>query len=141
MREFDLVSINWDTVRLLQAGQFKQETVYHEELLRWALQRSGIFGVIRMEEDSVSLPTPEGDRMFSVKVRGCSGVAAMGSIVEIPEEREAAIQGLVEAHGATVPLYVGVARTERAIEPSLRSAKDTGLMHCGGLRAKYILST
>ena len=46
MRKFDLVSVDWDSVRLMQAGQFKQETFYLEELVRWTLQRGRIAGLL-----------------------------------------------------------------------------------------------
>ena len=84
MRKFDLVSVDWDSVRLMQAGQFKQETFYLEELVRWTLQRGRIAGLLHLADDGVSRPSPEGDRVYSVVVRGCLAVGRQGQIIEIP---------------------------------------------------------
>ena len=141
MREFDLVSVDWDTVRLMQAGQFKQETFYQEELGRWMLQRGRYSGVLHLEDDGVSLPSPEGGSAFSVTVRGCIAVTGMGRIIEIPDDRQLAVSGSLEARTTLVPLYVGVAVTGREKEAQLYPSVDTGLLGCGGLRRRYALSS
>ncbi len=141
MRKFDLVSVDWDSVRLMQAGQFKQETFYLEELMRWTLQRGRVSGLLHLAEDGISRPSPEGDRLYSVVVRGCQAVGASGQIIDIPEESSLALKGTIEAAATIVPLYVGVSRTERAPEPQLYSSVDTGLLGCSGLRRLYKLSS
>lgn len=137
MREFDLISIDWDTVRLMQAGQFKQETFYHEEMSRWILQRGRYSGVLHLEDDGVSQPSPEGERMFSITVRGCMAVTPHGRIIEVPEDRVLAVTGVIEALTTVVPLYLGVAVADRDREPQLAPTADTGLLGCGGLRRRY----
>ena len=141
MREFDLVSIDWDTVRLMQAGQFKQETFYLEELSRWMLQRGRYSGLMHLEDDGVSQPSPEGERTYSVTVRGCIGVTPQGRIIEIPDNRQMAVAGTIEARATLVPLYLGVAINAREREPQLYPAVDTGLLGCGGLRPRYQLAS
>ena len=141
MRDFDLVSIDWNTVRLMQAGQFKQETFYLEELGRWMLQRGRHCGVMHLEDDGISQPSPEGDRTFSVTVRGCMAVTAQGRIIEIPEDRALAVSGVIEARATLVPLYVGVGVADRKREPQLYPTSDTGLLGCGGLRRRYAVAS
>ena len=140
MRKFDLVSVDWDSVRLMQAGQFKQETFYLEELVRWTLQRGRIAGLLHLADDAVSRPSPEGDRLYSVTVRGCLAVGRQGRIIEIPDDPALALRGTVEARANLVPLYVGASLVERAPEPHLYSSVDTGLLGCRGLRPAYLLS-
>ena len=141
MREFDLVSIDWDSVRLMQAGQFSHETYYLEELQRWTLQRGRVAGVLHLADDGIARPSPEGNQMFSVSVRGCFAVADNGHIIDIPDDRSLAIEGMIEARTATVPLYVGVSVVERASEPELYPSVSTGLLQCGGRRRQYLLAT
>ena len=141
MRKFDLVSVDWDSVRLMQAGQFKQETFYLEELVRWSLQRGRVVGLLNLVEDGISRPSPEGDRLYSVTVRGCQAVGASGQIIDIPDESALALKGTVEAAATIVPLYVGVSKSERDPEPQLYSSVDTGLIGCRGLRRLYKLSS
>lgn len=138
MNDFGLVSIDWETVRLLQAGQFKLENHYHEELVRWGLQRSRTYGVLHMADNAVSRPSPEGERTFSVKVRGFIGVAELGHIIEIPDD--APVEGIIEARTQTVPLYVGVSILEKSREAEIYSSVDVGLLQCGGLRAHVSVS-
>jgi hypothetical protein len=140
MRKFDLVSVNWDSVRLMQAGQFKQETFYLEEMVRWTLQRGRVAGLLHLADDAVSRPSPEGDRLYSVVVRGCLAVGRQGQIIEIPDDSSLALRGTIEAHATLVPLYVGSSLVERAPEPHLYSSVDTGLLGCSGLRPSYRLS-
>lgn len=140
MRKFDLVSVDWDSVRLMQAGQFKQETFYVEELVRWTLQRGRIAGLLHLGDDAVSRPSSEGDRLYSVIVRGCLAVGRQGQIIEIPEDPALALRGTIEAVATRVPLYVGASLTERALEPHLYSSVDTGLLGCSGRRPRYFLS-
>lgn len=140
MRKFDLVSVDWDSVRLMQAGQFKQETFYLEELVRWTLQRGRIAGLLHLADDAVSRPSPEGDRLYSVAVRGCLAVGRQGQIIEIPDDPALALRGTIEARATLVPLYIGSSLIKRAPEPHLYSSVDTGLLGCSGLRASYILS-
>ena len=141
MREFDLVSIDWESVRLMQAGQFTHETYYLEELQRWTLQRGRVAGVLHLADDGIARPSPEGNQMFSVSVRGCFAVAENGHIIDIPDERSLAVEGMIEARTATVPLYVGVSVVERASEPELYPSVNTGLLQCGGRRRQYVLAT
>ncbi len=141
MRKFDLVSVDWDSVRLMQAGQFKQETFYLEELTRWSLQRGRVAGLLSLAEDGLSRPSPEGDRLYSVVVRGCQAVGPSGQIIDIPDESALALRGVIEAYATVVPLYVGVAKSERAAEPQLYSSVDTGLLGCSGLRRSYKLAS
>ena len=141
MRKFDLVSVDWDSVRLMQAGQFKQETFYLEELVRWTLQRGRIAGLLHLAEDGISRPSPEGDRLYSVVVRGCQAVGASGQIIDIPDEAALALRGVIEAHTTITPLFIGVSKSEHAPEPQLYSSVDTGLLGCSGLRRLYKLSS
>lgn len=141
MREFDLASIDWDTVRLMQAGQFKQETQYLEELVRWTLQRGRIFGLLRLADGGVSRPSPEGDQTFSVSVRGCFAVGEQGYLIDVPDDVSGAIRERIEARALTVPLYIGVAKVERDREPELHPSVERGLLQCGGLRRTYRLAT
>ena len=141
MRKFDLVSVDWDSVRLMQAGQFKQETFYLEETVRWALQRGRIAGLLHLAEEGISRPSPEGDHFYSVVVRGCQAVGSSGQIIDIPEDAALALRGVIEAQTTIVPLYVGVSKSERAPEPQLYSSVDTGLLGCSGLRRLYKLSS
>lgn len=140
MRNFDLVSVDWDSVRLMQAGQFKQETFYQEELVRWTLQRGRVAGLLHLADDAVSRPSPEGDRLYSVVVRGCLAVGPQGQIIEIPDDPALALHGMVEAETTLVPLFVGASLTERTLEPHLYSSVDTGLLGCRGLRPTYRLA-
>ena len=140
MRSFDLISIDWDSVRLLQAGQFKQETFYLEELVRWILQRGRIHGLLHLADGGVSPPSPAGEQMFSVSVHGCIAVAEDGGMIEIPDDPGLALRGTIEARYTTVPLYIGVSRLERSAEPEIYPSIDTGLLQCGGLRRQYHLS-
>ncbi len=140
MRKFDLVSVDWDSVRLMQAGQFKQETFYLEEMVRWTLQRGRIAGLLHLADDAVSRPSPEGDRLYSVVVRGCLAVGRQGQIIDIPDDPALALRGTLEARSTLVPLYVGASLVERAPEPHLYSSVDTGLLGCSGLRPFYQLS-
>lgn len=140
MRKFDLVSVDWDSVRLMQAGQFKQETYHLEEMVRWTLQRGRITGLLHLADDAVSRPSPEGDQLYSVVVRGCIAVGRQGQIIEIPDDPALALRGTIEARAALVPLYVGSSLTQRAPEPHLHSSVDTGLLGCSGLRPAYRLS-
>ncbi len=141
MRKFDLVSVDWDSVRLMQAGQFKQETFYLEELVRWSLQRGRIAGLLSLAEDGISRPSPEGDRLYSVVVRGCQAVGASGQVIDVPDESALALRGVIEANATIVPLYVGVSKSEHDPEPQLYSSVDTGLLGCRGLRRLYRLSS
>ncbi len=141
MREFDLVSVDWDTVRLMQAGQFKQETFYLEELVRWTLLRGRMTGVFHLVEGGVSRPGPEGYQTFSVTARGCYGVTAQGYLIEIPDDPRMALQGAIEAQTNIVPLYVGVDKSGKSAEPQLHPSVDTGLLQCGGRRRAYRLSS
>ena len=141
MRKFDLVSVDWDSVRLMQSGQFKQETFYLEELVRWTLQRGRIAGVLHLADDAVSRPSPEGDRLYSVVVRGCLAVGRQGQIIEIADDSALALRGTIEASATRVPLYIGASLTERSPEPHLYSSVDTGLLDCRGLRSSYRLAT
>jgi hypothetical protein len=141
MREFNLASIDWDSVRLMQAGQFKQETYYLEELVRWVLQRGRIYGLLHLTDEGISRPSPEGGAMYSVVVRGCFGVADAGSIIEIPDDPALALRGTIEARGNLVPLYIGTSRIERAADPELYPSVDVGLLQCGGRRRLYTLSS
>jgi hypothetical protein len=141
MRKFDLVSVDWDSVRLMQAGQFKQETFYLEELVRWTLQRGRVAGLLHLADDAVSRPSPEGDRLYSIVVRGCLAVGRQGQIIDIPDDPTLALRGTIEAHATLVPLYVGSSLVERAPEPHLHSSVDTGLLGCRGLRPSYQLSS
>lgn len=141
MRKFDLVSVDWDSVRLMQAGQFKQETFYLEELVRWTLQRGRIAGLLHLADDAVSRPSPEGDRLYSVVVRGCLAVGRQGQIIDIPDDPALALRGTIEATATMVPLFVGSSLVERALEPHLYSSVDTGLLGCSGLRPEYFLSS
>jgi hypothetical protein len=141
MREFDLVSIDWDSVRILQAGQFKQETFFHKELVRWVLQRGRVIGVMHLEDDGISRPIQEGERSFRVTVRGCLAVAENGHIIEIPDDEALAVEGYLEAYAATVPLFVGVSKIGNAREPEIYPTIDTGLLQCGGLRYDYRLAS
>ena len=140
MRKFDLVSVDWHSVRVMQAGQFKQETFYLEELVRWTLQRGRVAGLLHLADDAVSRPSPEGDRLYSVVVRGCLAVGRQGQIIEIPDDPALALRGTIEARATLVPLYVGASLVERAPEPHLYSSVDTGLLKCSGLRPSYRLS-
>jgi len=140
MRKFDLVSVDWDSVRLMQAGQFKQETFYLEELVRWTLQRGRVAGLLHLADDAVSRPSPEGDRLYSVVVRGCLAVGRQGQIIDIPDDSALALRGTIEAQATLVPLYVGSSLVERDPEPHLYSSVDTGLLGCSGLRPAYLLS-
>jgi len=140
MRKFDLVSVDWASVRLMQAGQFKQETFYLEEMVRWTLQRGRTAGLLHLADDAVSRPSPEGDRLYSVVVRGCLAVGRQGQIIEIPDDPTLALRGTIEARSTLVPLYVGSSLVERAPEPHLYSSVDTGLLGCSGLRPSYRLS-
>ena len=141
LRDFDLVSVDWDTVRLMQAGQFKQETFYLEEMVRWALQRGRLSGLLHLADNGISRPSPEGPQTYSLSVRGCYAVGREGYLIEIPDDRHQAVQGLIEARAAAVPLFVGVAKTRRESEPELRPSVDTGLLGCGGRRRGYRLAT
>ena len=141
MREFDLVSVDWDTVRLMQAGQFKHETFYLEELVRWTLQRGRLSGLLHLADNGVSRPSPEGQQAYSLSVRGCYAVGREGYLIEIPDDRRQAVQGLIEARTATVPLFVGVAKTAREGESELRPSVDPGLLGCGGRRRGYRVAT
>ena len=141
MRKFDLVSVDWDSVRLMQGGQFKQETFYLEELVRWTLQRGRVAGVLHLADDAVSRPSPEGDQLYSVVVRGCLAVGRQGRIIEIPDDPALALRGTLEARAGRVPLFVGSSLVERASEPHLHSSVDTGLLGCRGLRPAYRLSS
>lgn len=141
MRKFDLVSVDWDSVRLLQSGQFKQETFYLEELMRWSLQRGRIAGLLHLADDAVSRPSPEGDRLYSVTVRGCLAVGRQGQIVDIADDPALALRATIEARDTLVPLYVGASLTEHAEEPHLHSSVDTGLLDCRGRRLAYHLSS
>ena len=140
MRKFDLVSVDWDSVRLMQGGQFKQETFYLEELVRWTLQRGRIAGLLHLADDAVSRPSPEGDRLYSIVVHGCLAVGRQGQIIEIPDDAALALRGTIEAQTTLVPLYIGASLTERTPEPHLYSSVDTGLLGCRGLRPSYRLS-
>ena len=141
MREFDLVSIDWESVRLMQPGQFTHETHYLEELQRWTLQRGRVAGIMHLADDGIARPSPEGNQMYSVSARGCFAVAEGGHIIDIPDERGLAVEGLIEARTATVPLYVGVSVVERAPEPELYPSVNTGLLQCAGRRRQYLLAT
>ena len=141
MRKFDLVSVDWDSVRLLQSGQFKQETFYLEELVRWTLQRGRIAGLLHLADDAVSRPSPEGDRLYSVTVRGCLAVGRQGQIVDIADDPALALRATIEARETLVPLYVGASLTEHAEEAHLHSSVDTGLLDCRGRRFAYHLSS
>lgn len=141
MREFELASVDWDTPRVMQAGQLKQETHYLEELARWTLQRGRIYGLLKLADDGISQPAPEGEQSFSISVRGCFAVGEQGYLLDIPDDAAGAVRGILEARTATVPLYVGVAKVERAHEPELHPSVDRGLLHCGGLRRRYRLAT
>jgi len=140
MREFDLVSVDWDSVRLMQAGQFKQETFYLEELMRWTLQRGRIAGLLHLADDGISRPSPEGERLYSVTVRGCFAVGRQGQVIEVPDDPALAVRGTIAAEATAVPLYIGASLTERAEEPHLHSSVDTGLLGCRGRRRQYRLS-
>lgn len=140
MRKFDLVSVDWDSVRLMQGGQFKQETFYLEELVRWTLQRGRVAGLLHLADDAISRPSPEGDRLYSVVVRGCLAVGRQGQIIEVPDDPSLALRGTIEAETTLVPLYVGASLVERNPEPHLYSSVDTGLLGCRGLRPLYQLS-
>ncbi len=135
MREFNLVSVDWDSVRLMQAGQFKQETFYQEELVRWTLQRGRIYGLLHLDDNGIGRPSPEGGLMYSVAVHGCIGVAEQGHIIEIPEEE--AVRATIEANTQVVPLYVGVSILQRAEVPELYPTMDGGLLQCRGRRPQY----
>jgi hypothetical protein len=117
-----------------------QETFYLEELVRWMLQRGRVFGILHLQDDGISRPSPEGAQSYSVSVRGLFAVAEAGSIIEIPDDPRLSLRGNIEATTPTVPLFVGVSRAEKAREPEFHSSLDTGLMQCGGLRRKYVLS-
>ena len=140
MRKFDLVSVDWDSVRLMQRGQFKQETFYLEEMVRWTLQRGRVAGLLHLADDAVSRPSPEGDQLYSVVVRGCLAVGRQGQIIEIPDDPSLALRGTIEARATLVPLYVGSSLVERAPEPHLYSSVDTGLLGCSGRRPSYRLA-
>lgn len=141
MREFDLVSVDWNTVRLMQAGQFKQETLYLEELTRWMLQRGRLYGLLHLADDGVSRPSPEGYQTFSVSVHGCYAVGANGHLFEIADDARLAVRGHIEARQSIVPLYIGVAKTGRQPEKDLHPSVDMGLLQCGGRRRDYTLSS
>ena len=140
MRKFDLVSVDWESVRVMQSGQFKQETFYLEELVRWTLQRGRVSGLLHLADDAVSRPSPEGDQLYSVVVRGCLAVGRQGQIIDIPDDPALALRGTIAAEATRVPLYVGASLVERAPEPHLYSSVDTGLLGCAGLRPAYLLS-
>jgi len=141
MRKFDLVSVDWGSVRVMQAGQLKQETFYLEELVRWTLQRGRVAGLLHLADDAVSRPSPEGDRLYSVIVRGCLAVGRQGQIIEIADDPALALRGTLDARATLVPLYVGASLVERDPEPYLYSSVDTGLLGCSGLRPSYQLSS
>jgi hypothetical protein len=137
--EFNLLSVDWNSVRLLQAAQFQQETYYLEERGRWILQRGRIFGVLHLEDHAVSPPSAEGGRSFSVTVRGCFGVAEQGSIIEIPDSRESIVRGTLEAQeGEMVPLFVGVAFVPQSGDSEAPTAR--GAHHWETLARPYILA-
>lgn len=139
MREFDLSAVDWDTVRLIQAGQFKHERHYHEELVRWVMFRGGIQGVLRLDDEGISFPSPVGGMGYSVKLRGITAVTEQGRIIEIPEDEP--LEGTIDASRAPISLYVGVAVTDRALIPELHPSADTGLLQCGGRGFQYQLSS
>ena len=141
MREFDVVSVDWDSVRLMQAGQWKQETFYLEELMRWTLQRGRFHGLLHLARDGVSSPSPEGGNTFSVSVHGCFAVGANGYFYEIPEDISLAVRGHIQADRDIVPLYIGVSKTERLREPNLHPSVDMGLLQCDGKRRLYALAS
>ncbi|MBC8103612.1 MAG: hypothetical protein H7Z41_13630, partial [Cytophagales bacterium] len=138
MRDFDLVSVDWDSVRLMQAGQFTQETYYLEELMRWTLHRASDTSgrLLHLTAGGVSQPSPEGDGIYSVSVRGCIGVGSSGYLIEIEDSADRAITGRV-ALGASGALFVGVAKASRDHLPELRPSADAGLLQCGGRRRVY----
>lgn len=140
MREFEFMSVDWDSVRLMQAGQFKQETWYLEELTRWALARGRISGLLHLSDGGVSRPSPEGDQTYSLTVRGCIAVGRLGHRIEIEDSPAAAVRGTIEARQTIVPLFVGVARLARTHEPQLHSSVDTSLVGSAGRRPLYALA-
>ncbi len=141
MREFDLVSVDWDTVGLMQAGQWKQETFYLEELMRWTLQRGRFHGLLHLSDDGVSRPSPEGYQTFSVSVHGCFAIGANGYFYEVPDDIRLAVRGHIQAVQNVVPLFLGVGKAERLREPELHPSVDMGLLQCGGRRREYILAS
>jgi len=141
MQEFDLVSVNWETVRLMQAGQFKQETYYLEELVRWGLQRGRVRGVLYLAKDGISKPLPLGGRQFDITIRGCYAVGRDGYVIEIPNDPQGGLRARFEANSDIVPLFIGVACNERNDVPKLQPTVDKGLLACQGLRRKYVVSS
>ena len=139
MREFDLVAIDWESVGLMQAEQFRQETYYLEELQRWALQQAGVFGILNATEKSISPPTPEPNGVYSVRVSGIAAVAPQGHILYLSAQPEEALRGFIEAKEAVTPLYLGVSLSESSREP-LSPSSGRGLLNCHGRRRVYALA-
>ena len=98
MREFDLSAVDWDTVRLIQAGQFKHERHYHEELVRWVMYRGGIQGVLRLDDEGISFPSPIGGMGYSVKLRGITAVTEQVNALRKPPSRFSARNPLPTEH-------------------------------------------
>ena len=136
MREFDLVAVDWESVGLMQAEQFSQETHYLEELQRWALQQAGVFGILNVAEGSISPPTPEPNGAYSVQVSGIAAVAPQGHIIHLSAQPQEALKGFIEARDAVTPLYLGVALSKSDGEP-LSPSSGRGLLNCQGRRRVY----
>ena len=68
-------------------------------------------------------------------------MGANGYLFEIPDDARLAVRGHIEARQNIVPLYIGVAKTERQPEPDLHPSVEMGLLQCGGRRRAFALGS
>jgi hypothetical protein len=138
MSEFNLYSIDWTSVSLVDDAHLATETAYLEQLARWGMRYGHAGGVIEMARDDLRVHGSPED--YEIALSRCKALTPGGFLVDVDEARPVEpLRGSTSRHrDAFVPIYLGVAleKTSVAVAP----ARSAALLECRALCWNYVLS-
>lgn len=139
MTAFDLYSNDWLNIALLHNEHMVAETLYMEQMHRWALRYGRAWGVIHLEADALQVFGSPRD--YAVSLAQCQAVTSGGYLIHLESSSPPlTFQGSNETHrDSLVPLYVGVAVEKTEINTG--SSQSGSLLDRPALGWKYRLAT
>ena len=91
--EYDFHSNDWDNIDLLLCEHMRGETLYAEQMSRWALQHGRAWGVVHIGPEDLQVHgDPSG---YEIALRSCKAITRHGYIVghqPAPADQDAARQ-------------------------------------------------
>lgn len=135
--EYDLYSNDWDNIDLLLCEHMHGETLYFEQMSRWALQHGRAWGVVHIGPDDFQVHGSSSD--YEIALRTCKAITRHGYIVNIDlRQPPITLQGSNKGGEDLVPVYLGVG--VRKIATNTGASQTGALLDRPTLRWEYELS-